>query len=392
MRILAPTTLWTKVGQVLTLPLGKTHNFARSRISSVSEHSAVSHKDKEGAFMKRRSNVFEKIITMENLLEAHKKARKGKRHYREVKMVDRSPLKYLRVIQTSLVQKTFTTSPYDVYTINDSGKERVIHKLPYYPDRIVQWAIMLQIEKDFLNTFIYDTYAAIPRRGMHLALKRLQRSMEHRDETKYCLKFDVKKYFPSIDTDILKGMLRKKFKDPDLLWLLDDVIDSTEGIPIGNYTSQYFGNFYLSYFDHWMKEELKCRHYFRYMDDVVILHHDKEHLHNIKNSVADYLANNLSIRLKENWQVFPTYVRGVDFVGYRSFGDYTLLRKSTAKRLKKKMGIVSRRDHPTDVNSIMSYSGWLKHCDAYNLHKRYIRPRIEEVEKCTQENKTDKSV
>lgn len=287
---------------------------------------------------------------------------------------------HLKEIQKSLVNKTFTTSEYEVYTIYDSGKEREIHKLPYYPDRIVQWAIMLQIEPIFIKTFIYDTYAAIPGRGMHLALKRLHKAMEDREATKYCLKFDVKKFFPSIDTEILKQLIRRKFKDKDLLWLLDDIIDSTngQGVPIGNYTSQYFGNFYLTYFDHWMKEEKKCKYYFRYMDDIVILHHSKEHLHELRKEVEKYLRDNLRLTLKENWQVFPTYVRGIDFVGYRSFGDYTLLRKSTAKKMKRKMRTINKRGHfkKTDINSIMSYKGWLEHCDAYNLEKAYILPLL----------------
>ena len=330
--------------------------------------------------MKRYGNIFDKVIEMENLRLAHKKAKKGKGHYREVKMVNKNVDYYLKEIQQSLINKTYTTSEYEVYTIRDSGKEREIHKLPYYPDRIVQWALMLQIEPIFIKTFIYDTYAAIPNRGMHLALKRLHKSMKDREGTQYCLKFDIKKFFPSIDTEILKQLIRRKFKDKDVLWLLDDIIDSTngQGVPIGNYTSQYFGNFYLTYFDHWMKEEKKCRHYFRYMDDIVVLHHSKEYLHELRKEIEDYLHGNLRLSLKENWQVFPTYVRGVDFVGYRSFGDYTLLRKSTAKKMKRKMRVISKRGYfkETDLNSMMSYKGWLEHCDAYNLESKYITPLL----------------
>lgn len=334
--------------------------------------------------MKRYGNIFEKIVDMDNLRLAHQKAKKGKSHYKEVKMVERNVDYYLKEIQQSLINKTYTTSEYEVYTIRDSGKEREIHKLPYYPDRIVQWALMLQIEPIFIKTFIYDTYAAIPKRGMHLALKRLHKAMKDREGTKYCLKFDVKKFFPSIDTEILKQLLRRKFKDKDLLWLLDDIIDSTggKGVPIGNYTSQYFGNFYLTYFDHWMKEEKKCRYYFRYMDDIVVLHHSKEFLHALRKEIEEYLAQNLKLAIKENWQVFPTYVRGIDFVGYRSFGDYTLLRKSTAKKLKRKMRAINKRGYfkKTDINSIMSYKGWIAHCNAYNLERKYITPLLRRYE------------
>lgn len=330
--------------------------------------------------MKRYGYLFEKIITTENLMLAHEKAKRGKGHYKEVKIIDKNPLFYIKQIQKSLINKTFTTSEYEIYTVNDTGKEREIHKLPYYPDRIVQWAIMLQIEDILVSTFIYDTYAAIPKRGMHLALNRLHKSMEDREGTQYCLQLDVKKFFPSINENILKGLLRRKFKDPNLLWLLDDIIDSTKGkgVPIGNYTSQYFGNFYLTYFDHYMKEVKKCRHYFRYMDDIVILHHSKAHLHELRKNIDRYFREQLKLSVKENWQVFPTYVRGVDFVGYRSFGDYTLLRKTTAKRLKRKMALIRKRPYikPTDLNSIMSYRGWLEHCDSYNLDQKHIVPTL----------------
>lgn len=332
--------------------------------------------------MKRCGDIFEKIVDINNLRLAHQKARKGKRHYKEVQIIDKNVDYYLSEVKNMLENGSFTTSAYDVYTIKDRGKEREIHKLPYYPDRIIQWAIMLQIEEVFIKHFIYDTYAAIPKRGMHLALKRLHNSMDHREDTKYCLKIDVKKFFPNINTAILKQMIRKKFKDKDLLWLLDDIIDSCKGVPIGNYTSQYFGNFYLSYFDHWMKEEKKIKHYFRYMDDVIILHHDKNFLHQIRREIEIYLHDNLNLILKENWQVFPTYVRGVDFVGYRSFGDYTLLRKSTAKNLKRKMRKIQKRNklNKTDVNSVMSYKGWIKHCNSYNLETKYIKPLLRRCE------------
>lgn len=327
--------------------------------------------------MKRVSSIYGKILDIDNLRLAHKKARKGKTWYKEVKMVDKDINYYLYKIQEDLINKTYKTSEYSHFIKIDKGKERDIYRLPYYPDRIVQWAIMLQIEEMFLKTLVYDTYASIPKRGIHLALKRVNEVMKNREGTKYCFKFDIKKFFPNIDKEILKNLLRRKIKDKDLLWLLDEIIDSSEkGIPIGNYLSQYFANFYLSCFDHWMKEEKKCKYYFRYMDDVIVLHNSKEFLHNLREEVETYLVGELRLKLKENWQVFPTYIRGIDFVGYRSFGDYTLLRKSTVKNIKRKTKDINRRGFfkDTDLNSIMSYKGWLKYCNSYNLEKKYITP------------------
>lgn len=325
------------------------------------------------------------------LKSAHKNAKKGKTWYREVKEMEKKNRKmyYLKELQRRLKSKTYQTSDYKVFIKNDDGKQREIYKLPYFPDRIAQWAILLVVEPILKNKLILDTYSAIPGRGIHLGLQRLHRHMKDRAGTKYCLKMDVKKYYPSINHKILKQIYRKIFKDPNLLWLLDEIIDSTEGntgIPIGNYLSQWSGNIYLAYFDHWMKEEIKCNYYHRYMDDIVILHHNKNFLHKLKRKVDDYLKENLKLRIKDNWQVFPTYKRGIDFLGYRSFGDYTLLRKSTAKKFKRKMrkiwDKVKLTDH--DYMSINSYLGWVKWANCYNLLQKYINPlknKIKEYER-----------
>lgn len=335
--------------------------------------------------MKRYSGLYEKIYDIQNLRLAHKNARKGKSHYSEVKMVDSNPDYYLFLKQEMLKNKTYKTSEYEIFKKIDKGKEREIYKLPYFPDRIVHWAVMQVIEPIWMKTFIFDTYSSIKGRGIHKGLKRLHKAMKDREGTKYCLKFDIKKFYPSINHVILKQIIRKKIKDKDLLWLLDEVIDSVEGetnVPIGNYLSQYFGNLYLTYFDHWLKEEKKIKYYFRYCDDCVILHHDKKFLHELRKEIEKYLDENLKLKIKENWQVFPTYVRGVDFLGYRSFGDFTLLRKSTAKQLKRKMRKLKQKiDKGETLNfsdkcSINSYLGWLKWCNSYRLRQKYIEPLL----------------
>ena len=181
----------------------------------------------------------------------------------------------------------------------------------------------------------------------------------------------------------MKAKYRRIFKDDDLLWLLDEIIDSTPGgvgIPIGNYLSQYGGNFYLSSFDHWIKEVKKVKYYFRYMDDIVIFGSNKEELHKLRLDIEEYLRDELKLKIKENWQVFPTYIRGVDFVGYRFFFDYTLLRKSTCKNFKKKMNKIKKKCFSgeqmnySEWCSINSYKGWLMWCDSYRLSKKYIEP------------------
>lgn len=333
--------------------------------------------------MKRYGNLYAKIWDIDNVREAHKNAQRGKKHYREVQMVNANPEKYLTQIQAMLRDKTFRNSPYEVFTKIDSGKEREIYKLPYYPDRIIHHAVMQVLEPIWMKTFIMDTYAALKGRGIHKGVKRVKEALYDRENTRYCLKFDVRKFYPSIDHDALKAILRRKIKDPDVLWLLDEVIDSADGIPIGNYLSQYFGNLYLTYFDHWMKEIKHCHYYFRYCDDVVVLHGDKEFLHQLLGEVQDYLAANLKLSIKENWQVFPVDARGIDFLGYRFFHDYALLRKSIARRFKAKTLRVKQHwaEMSTSqvVNGVMSYWGWVRHGNCLNLAQSYLG---NEVRRC----------
>lgn len=335
--------------------------------------------------MKRYGNLFSKICDMENLKLAHHNARKGKGWYQEVKMVDAEPEKYLGILQEMLVNKTYHTSEYTTFIKNDSGKTREIYKLPYFPDRICQWAILQVIEPYLLKHFVKNTYSAIPGRGIHLALHDIDEAIQKDvPGTQYCLKLDARKYYPSINHDILKSKYRRLFKDDDLLWLLDEIIDSTPGdtgIPIGNYISQYSGNFYLSSFDHWMKEVKHVKYYFRYMDDIVVLGSSKEELHKLLNEIKEYFRKELKLTVKENWQVFPTFVRGVDFVGYRTFLNYKLLRKSTCKQMKQKMKklhhkVIEKNQmmNYSEWCSINSYKGWLLHCDSFRLSQKYIEP------------------
>ena len=224
--------------------------------------------------MKRCNGIFEKICTIENLREAHKNARKDKLFYREVKMVDADVDYYLRQIQDMLINKTYQVSEYTTSIINDKGKERVLMKLPYYPDRIIQWAIMLQIEDIFMKNFCKYTCASIRNRGITRAQNLLKKYLKDTENTKYCLKLDVSKFYPNINHEILKKLLLRKFKDKDLLELLFKIIDSTEGdvgIPIGSYLSQFLANFYLSYFDHWFIVEKKMEYVVRYMDEIVVI-------------------------------------------------------------------------------------------------------------------------
>lgn len=333
--------------------------------------------------MKRIGNIYKRIYDTDNLRLAHKKASKDKGHYKDVTMVNKDVDTYLIELQELLRTKTYKVSDYVIKDINDNGKSRRLMKLPYYPDRIVQWAIMLQIEKILLSTFTSFTFASVKNRGIHKASSLLERYLKDKENTVYCLKLDVKKFYPSIRHEILKELLAHKFKDKDLLELLFLIIDSMPGdvgIPIGSYLSQYFANFYMTYFDHWLKEKLKVRYVIRYMDDVIMLGKTKEYLHDVRKSIEEYLSTELALSLKGNWQVFPVEKRGIDFVGYRHFHEFRLLRKSIYKRFKARANKILRRcsDNQNigkrDFWSINSHIGWLAWCNGYNLLRHYIQP------------------
>lgn len=321
--------------------------------------------------MVRYGNLYEKIASIENIKTAHSKAQKGKSYYKEVKMVNSKPNKYFNEIRNMLVNKTFKNSAYTkMIKYTNNGKKREIFKLPYFPDRIIHHCIMNVIEPIWQSTLIRDTYSAIKDRGIHDGVNRIKKGLKDKANTKYCLKLDIKKFYPSIDNELLKQTIRNKIKDEDLLWLFDEIIDSAKGVPIGNYLSQYFGNLFLSPFDHWIKEQKQIKYYYRYCDDIVIFNADKNYLHQLKKEIEEYLIN-YKLSVKNNWQVFPVSVRGVDFLGYRFFHNYTLVRKSIAKKFINRVNYIKKNYNKMNsynvINSIMSYMGWLKYANSKNL-------------------------
>lgn len=369
-------------------------------------------------------DLFNSICSMDNLYRAYQNAKSGKGWYKEVKQIEKRPFYYLAGLQYMLKNHLFKTSDYEIFILNEGKKKRDVYKLPFFPDRIAQWAILQVIEPFLLANMTAGTYSAIPGKGIQPIVDDLRGHYKTKiidgkkksvwvpsilltdeENTRYCYKIDLHHYYQSINHEVLKQKFRKVFKDPELLWLLDEITDSintaTEedlielslsgeievdpntGIPIGNYMSQYSGNFYLSSFDHWVKEELHTKHNYRYMDDVVIFSSSKEELHEIHKKVTAYLRDYLHLNIKGNYQIFPTKVRGVDFVGYRFFGEYTLLRKSTAINFKRKMRACRKKMEnnipPTysEWCSFNSYKGWLGNCDSYRLSKKYIEPLIE---------------
>lgn len=323
--------------------------------------------------MRRHGNLFNKITNIENIRLAYKKARKGKSWQNTIKIFESDLENNILKIQDSLINKTFTTSEYTLKQIYEP-KERTIYILPFNPDRIVQHSIMNILEPIWDNLFIYDSYSCRKGKGIHRASQRTTEFIRNTPNG-YCLKMDISKFYPSINHDILFDIIKKKIKCKDTLELLEDIIYSIpngKNIPIGNYLSQWFGNLYMNELDQYLKHEYRIKHYVRYCDDFLLIHNDKNFLFNISNNIEEFLRTKLDLKLSKN-SLFPIS-QGIDFVGYRHFLHYVLLRKSTAIRLKKRMkqlpGLLAtdRISNLQYQSSLASMLGWLKWCNSYNLN------------------------
>lgn len=346
--------------------------------------------------MKRYGNLWDEITDYGNLLYAHKQARKGKSFYTEVQMVDSDPEYYIRWVQEELKNKTFRTSDYEIMDRWDGRKMRVVYKLPYFPDRIVHHAVVQVCEPFWKASFIRDSFQSIKGRGTHDARKRVEKYVRGNPNL-YALKFDIHKYYPSINREILKKEISVKIKCSDTVWLLNNIIDSGPPCPIGHYTSQYFGNIYLNRFDWWVKQELKPYGYFRYCDDVVVIGESPNQVHEYRKLIFDKLSNDYFLKIKPDWQVFPVDDRGLDFVGYVFKSDGTRLRKSIANGIKtKKTKIVKNTEDMDDyqiANGMCSYWGWCKNVTAKRYwYKNVTKPvwaivekskeRVKELQRC----------
>ena len=301
---------------------------------------------------------------MANLELADRNARRHKTKSWGVIKHDRNRQANLEKLRQDLLNGTYKTSEYKTFTIYEP-KERLIAALPYFPDRIGQHAILNILEPIWVKQFVSCTYACIKGRGIHGAYRGVKKSLQDVEGTKYCLKIDIKKCYASLDHSILKQTIRKKIKDPKVLIILDGIIDSWEqGVPIGNYLSQFFNNLYFSDFDHFVKEVLRVKHYHRYADDMLFFSANKEELHDILNAIIPYVSM-LHVELKPNYSIFPVE-DGVDFVGYVFRHDYVLLRNSIKREIIKLLFryINHKISKKNTRKSLASYFGWLKYCNS----------------------------
>ena len=320
--------------------------------------------------MKRYGNLYAQICDINNLRLAAQNAASGKRRRSEVTAFFARLEENLEQLHRELTEKRYKTSPYDVF-VKFEGKRREIYKLPFR-DRVVHWAIMQVLEPIWTPQFTADTHACIKGRGMHSLLRKLREDLRNDPEgTAYCLKLDIRKFYPSIDHEKMKAVVRRKIKDPEVLWLLDGIIESAPGVPIGNYISQYFANLYLSELDHLLKEVARVRYYYRYADDMVLLAGDKPTLHGWLVLINDWLNEERHVDLKGNYQVFPVESRGIDFVGYVTFHTHCLARKKNKQGLCRELAKLRKAGVPEAEIMLLTASraGFMLHCDSKHLFK-----------------------
>ncbi|MBI3584178.1 MAG: group II intron reverse transcriptase domain-containing protein [Nitrospinae bacterium] len=323
--------------------------------------------------------LFEKIYTFDNLYNAYLKARRCKRYKKEVLEFSSNIEEELFVLQSELMNGGYKTGQYRKFVIHEP-KRRVISALPFR-DRVIHHALCTVIEPLLEKKFINDSYACRSKKGTHASSNRLVeflRRAQRKWNTVYCLKADISKFFPSVDHEALKNIIRRTIRCKRTLMLIDEIVDSADGdkgLPIGNLTSQLFANVYLNELDHFVKEKLQVKFYIRYMDDFVLLHSNKKQLHLWKVEIGDFLMHTLRLQLNYKTSVFPIS-HGVDFVGYRTWPTHRLLRKRSFIRMRRKLKkFVELYKHNKITlekikQSITSWLGHVKHSNSYNVVKR----------------------
>jgi retron-type reverse transcriptase len=326
---------------------------------------------------KSKRIMYELIYQYENLLDAYDKAKRQKRYRKEVLDFSYELLGSLIQIQNELIYKVYRVGEYRERIIYEPKKRRIV-ALPFR-DRIVQHGLHTVIYPVFEKRMISDSYACRGNKGSHAAARRCSYFLGKPDNM-YYIKADIKSYFASINHDILKMIIRRTIDDPDVIWLIDTIIDSFEvgsGLPIGNLTSQLFANIYLHELDHYLKNELGTKYYIRYMDDMIIMHSSKGFLKDLLEEIRCFLSNKLSLTLNPKTKI-GTCADGIEFVGYRIWRGYKLIKKASLSRMKKKYRRW-RHGKMSDQRFVASLGSWMGHAGDTSSHKAVERMMLNTI-------------
>jgi retron-type reverse transcriptase len=345
--------------------------------------------------MKRVGGLWPEVISFSNLLLAARKARRGKRFRPEVLRFEYDLERQLWALHDQLAQKTYRPGPFRTFTIHEP-KPRLISAAPYR-DRVVHHAVCNVLEPVFERSFVFDSYACRAGKGTHAAVRRCQ---EYARRFRYVLKGDIRKYFPSIDHQILKQRIARKIKDRDVQGLVDLLIDASNpqepflawfpgddlftplerrrGLPIGNQTSQFFANVCLDPLDHSLKDRLRVGGYVRYCDDFLVFADDKRELAEIRREVVGFLERLRLVLHADKSVIFPTR-QGIPFLGFRVFGTHRLLAKANVTRFRRRL---RRMQHDFAQGTvtleslrprILSWIGHARQADTYRLRAALFR-------------------
>lgn len=317
-------------------------------------------------------HTYHDIIPIENILATWEKFLCGKRHKKDVMEFEARLSEHILALYHDLLNKTYVHGAYSEFHISDP-KARTIHKATVR-DRLLHHLLHRSLYPYFEKRFIYDSYACRENKGIHRALNRfdafaLKVSKNH-TRTCYVLKCDIKKFFASVNQDILEDILKRHIEDEDIRWLFHQVISSFYvgqpgcGLPLGNLTSQLLANIYMHEFDMYMKQELQVHYYIRYADDFVILSDSKSYLHELLPMMQIFLHSHLHLSLHKDKVFIESYTSGVDFLGWIHFPHHRQIRTVTKRRILRNL-----RGYPRP-ETINSYRGLLGHGNTYTLRKQ----------------------
>jgi len=319
-------------------------------------------------------HIFKDLISIDNLLFAWQEFLKGKKSKKDVQSFQFCLMDNILSLHYDLSTHLYQHGGYETFNISDP-KVRIIHKATVR-DRLLHHAVYRKLYPFFDKTFIADSFSCRVHKGTHRAiLKFLKFSrIVSKNNTKTCwvLKCDIKKFFASIDQSILIKILETYIPDKHIINLLREIISSFHstafgvGLPLGNLTSQLFCNIYMNEFDKFVKHRLKVKYYIRYADDFVIFSEDKKYLDIITFNIKEFLQKGLKLTLHPDKIFIKTLASGIDFLGWVNFFDRRVLRRTTKRKMLKKLS-----NNPK-IESIHSYLGLLKHGNTEKIKKKII--------------------
>ena len=329
----------------------------------------------------KTNNLYHEVYNIKNLISAWRKARKGKTKKNYVIEFEKSLGENLRQLKFELMCQTYKPKPLVSFIVQDP-KTRKISKSDFR-DRVVHHALVGVIEPIFDKGFIYNSCANRIGKGNLFALKRFDLfkrkvTCNLRKEA-FCFKADIKHYFQEVNHKILIEIIRRKITDEKVIWLIERILENgtnlgwqtKKGMPLGNLTSQFFANVYLNEFDYFVKHKLKAKYYIRYIDDFVILNESREQLEIWKQEISISLNEKLKLELHPDKSKIISLSRGVDFVGFRNFYHYKLLRKRNVKNIFAKIKAYKREEISYEklLESFQGWNAYAKWADSYKLRK-----------------------